>query len=135
MDWKLETQPALEEIRRMIKASGLSQRKVEQRAGFSRGYLSQILSRNLDLKVFHVLAVLDVLGCGPGEFFARAYPAKKKRRRALDEFRGASETVTDEVDEVLGRLYAHGVESLDELRGRVARCEQSIARLERQRKG
>lgn len=126
--WRLETGSALEEIRRLIKSSDLSQRKVEARAGFSKGYLSQLLARNLDLKVWHVLAILDALGFDPGEFFGRVYP--RKRFRALDRFRRSSQPVTEEMDEVLVRLYGYGVESLNDLRGRLERCESAISKLE-----
>ncbi len=130
MDWKQETEPALQEIRRLLREAGISQRQLEERVGFSRGYVSQLLARNLDLKVWHVLAILNALEHSPGEFFSRMYPAAKKRRRALEEFQRASGPLTEEVDEVLGRLYKYGVESLNQLRDRLARCEQSVARIE-----
>lgn len=130
MDWKLETEPALQEIRRLLKEAGMSQRQLEDRAGFSQGYVSQLLGRNLDLKVKHVLAILDVLDQSLGEFFSRAYPDAKKRRRALAGFQRASGPLTEEVNEVLGHLYKYGVESLNELRDRLVRCERSVARIE-----
>ena len=122
--WKMQTRPALEEIRRLVQASGLSQREVEERAGFSKGYLSQLLARNLDLKVWHVLAVLDALKHSPGEFFAQVYPTS--RFPALERFRETSRPLSQEMDEVLGRLYQYGVESLNELRGRLTQCERKI---------
>ncbi len=126
--WKSETGPALEEIRRLVQASGLSQREVEERAGFSKGYLSQLLARNLDLKVWHVLALLDALEHSPGEFFGRVYPAT--RFPALERFQESSRPLSREMDEVLGRLYRFGVESLDEFRGRLTRCERAVTQLE-----
>ncbi len=126
--WKSETTPALEEIRRLVQASGLSQREVEERAGFSKGYLSQLLARNLDLKVWHVLAILDALKHSPGEFFGQVYPAS--RLPALERFQETSRPLSQEMDEVLGRLYQYGVESLNELRGRLTRCERAVTKLE-----
>lgn len=128
-DWKAETGRVLEEIRRLIRESDLSQRKVEERAGFSKGYLSQLLARNLDLKVWHVLAILDVLGRAPGELFEAVFP--RTRLAALEQFRRSSQPLGHETDEVLSRLYRYGVESLDELRGRLERCEEAIDDLER----
>jgi len=128
MDWKAEATPALEEIRKMVKDSGLSQRQVEERAGFSKGYLSQLLARNLDLKLWHVLAILDVFGRSPAEFFSNVYPCS--RNPALRQFRSRSQPLTDEMDEVLAHLYKFGVESLEDLRKRLARCEQAISQLE-----
>lgn len=126
--WKSATGPALEEIRRLIRRSPYSQREVEARAGFSKGYISQLFARNLDLKVWHVLAILDALELNPGEFFFKVYPAT--RYRALESFQRASKPLSPEMDELLGRLYKHGIESLDELRGRLDRCEQAVSRLE-----
>ena len=126
--WTTETAPALEEIRRLVQASEISQRKVEQRAGFSRGYLSQLLARNLDLKMWHVLAILDALGHNPGEFFSRLYPGT--RFPALERFQRTSKPLSEEMDETLGRLYKFGVESLNELRDRLSRCERAVSKLE-----
>lgn len=126
--WKSATGPALEEIRRLVRSSRLSQRQVEARAGFSKGYLSQLFARNLDLKVWHVLAVLDVLEVNPGEFFFKVYPAT--RYRALESFRRSSQPLSPDMDEVLGRLYKHGVESLNEIRDRLNRCERAVSTLE-----
>lgn len=129
-DWKQETEPALREIRRLLKEAGMSQRRLEERAGFSRGYVSQLLGRNLDLKMFHVLAMLDALGEDVGEFFSRTYPSAGKRRRALDEFQLQSGPLSEEIDEILGRLYKYGVDSLRHLRERLARCEKRVAQIE-----
>lgn len=126
--WKLATGPALEEIRRLVRKSELSQRKVEERVGFSKGYLSQLLARNLDLKLWHVLAILDALGLDLGEFFHRVYPAT--RFPALERFQRTSKPLSPELEEALSKLYKYGVESLDELRSRVGRCEQAVAKLE-----
>ncbi|MCP4658838.1 MAG: helix-turn-helix transcriptional regulator [bacterium] len=128
MDWKAEATQALEEIRKMVKDSELSQRMVEDRAGFSRGYLSQLLARNLDLKLWHVLAILDVLDRNPGEFFSTVYPGS--RHPALEQFKSRSQPLPPEVDDVLARLYKFGVESLDDLRKRLARCEQAVSQIE-----
>ncbi len=126
-DWPAATERALEELRRLIHLSGTSQRKLEKLVGFSKGYLSQLLARNLDLKVWHVLALLDALDQAPGEFFARVYPWR--RRLALESFRRSSLPLSEETDELLGRLYRHGVDSLDELHDRVERCEQMLAKM------
>ena len=126
--WTLETRPALEEIRRLVQAAGISQRKVEKRAGFSKGYLSQLLVRNLDLKMWHVLAILDALEHNPAEFFSQLYPGT--RFPALERFQSTSKPLSEEMSELLGRLYKHGVASLTELRDRLARCERAVSKLE-----
>jgi len=129
-DWKQETEPALQEIRRLLKEAGISQRRLEERVGFSRGYVSQLLGRNLDLKLLHVLAMLNALGEDVGEFFSRTYPAAEKRRRALDEFQLQSGPLTDEIDQLLGHLYRYGADSLRDLRQRLEHCEERVAQIE-----
>ncbi len=128
MDWKIETRRVLEEIRRLIKQSDLNQRKIEERAGFSRGYLSQLFAENITLKVWHVLAILKVLDQSPADFFCRLYPSK--RLHALEQFRLSSEPMSQELDSKLGRLYNFGVSSLQNFRQRLERCEGAIGQLE-----
>lgn len=124
-----EVSPVLEELRRLIKRSDLSQRKIEERAGFSKGYLSQLLAENLDLKVWHVLAILEVLETSPGDFFLELYPSS--RYPALEEFQRLSRPISEGTDRVLEGLYSFGVESLRDLRGRLERCEDAIGQLRR----
>ena len=113
----------------MIERSPLSQRRVEEQVGFSRGYLSQLLAQNLDLKVWHVLAVIDVFGGHPGEFFSKVYPV---RRHELVDRSSVAVPSGQEIDDVLERLYSLGADSLSKLRQRLERCEQSIAEFESQ---
>ncbi len=120
----------MEEFRQRIKQSPWSQRQVETKAGFSRGYLSQLLAGNLDLKVWHVLAILEVLEHNPGEVFAKVFPPPRRGLRSLDEFAERSQPLNEETDELLAQLYDRGVESLEELRGRIVRCERAVAQLE-----
>lgn len=128
MDPREETRRVLEEIRRIIKASPLSQRKVEDRAGFSRGYLSQLLARNLDLKFIHLIAILDALDRPPGAFFRSLYP--DPRRPALEHFKAQSRLPSVDVRRSLEDLYDVGLESLHRLRERLERCEDAVTRLE-----
>ena len=123
-----EIQLVLQEIRRMIKRSEYSQRQVEEMAGFSKGYLSQLLARNLDLKVWHVLAILEVFKVSPSEFFERLYPAAS-RAAALESFTDRSEPLVDDLDKAVNNLYRAGSESLNKLRERLQHCEEAIAEL------
>jgi len=124
-----EIRLVLQELRRMIKRSEFSQRQVEELAGFSKGYLSQLLARNLDLKVWHVLAILDVFQIGPSEFFERLYPGAG-RAAALESFADRSEPLADDLDKALSNLYRIGVDSIADLRERLERCERAVAELE-----
>jgi transcriptional regulator with XRE-family HTH domain len=57
-------------LRLSIQARGLTLRWVERQLGMGEGYLGQLLRGNLDLKVKHVMAVLQVIGMEPEEFFS-----------------------------------------------------------------
>ena len=78
--------------------------------------------------MWHVLAILDALEHSPGEFFSQVYP--RTRFPALERFQQSSRPLSREMDEILGRLYEYGVESLNELRGRLTRCERAVDKLE-----
>jgi transcriptional regulator with XRE-family HTH domain len=115
-------------LRRQIQASPLSQCRIEQRAGFSRGYLSQVLAGNLDLKLSHVLAVLEALGVAPGRFFAGLYP--DIRRTALATFRERRDRDLAHMPRNMDAFYDLGIESLSGLRQRLERCERAVEQLE-----
>lgn len=58
---------------RMLDASN---REIEKKLGLSYGYLSRLFSGSIELKVEHILQILEVLGLTPGEFFQLAYPRR-----------------------------------------------------------
>ncbi len=60
-------------LRQKIHEAGLSFREVEQRMGLGKDYLRHLLSGRVDLKLKHVLAVLEVLEVHPAVFFAQTY--------------------------------------------------------------
>lgn len=99
--------------------------------GFARGYLSQVLSGRLELKLGPLLRVLDALALPPGRFFAQVHPRpqrtalealrKRARQRRLEPPRG--------LDRIRG-LGDLGVESVASLRFRLERCEEALSQLE-----
>lgn len=128
-----EVVPVLEAIRTMIRRSDLSQRQVEEEAGFSKGYLSQLLAHNLDLKMWHVLAILEVFDIEPADFFEDVFPRPKRVTlggTALENFVDSSEPLPGDVEAAINQLYRMGVESLQELRMRLGRCEKAVDQLE-----
>ncbi|MEM8962170.1 MAG: hypothetical protein AAGD38_11875 [Acidobacteriota bacterium] len=127
MDPQNETARALELLRQLIRTSPYTQRQVEERAGFSRGYLSQLLHANLDLKYRHILLVLDVLDMEPRAFFARLFPDPEAD--VLQRFRERSAWRSDTVAADLETLYDAGLESVRQLRKRIETCERVLDRL------
>lgn len=129
MDVKDEADRVLEQIRLLLRRLDVSQRQVEQQAGFSRGYLSQLFARNMQLKYWQVIAILRVLDYSPRRFFAELYP--EPYDSALEIFRRRSPPLTEELADSLEKLYPEGLPSVYELQLRVERCETAISELQR----
>lgn len=65
-------------LRDAIKLSKHSNRDVEKALGLSGGYLSRLFAGVMDLRVEHILAVCQVIGFPPAEFFRAAYPLRER---------------------------------------------------------
>ena len=122
----------LARIRFLVHVSSLTQRSIEERCGFSRGYLSQILRGHIDLKIRHLLAILGAIGFAPDEFFAELFGV---RRFALGSL-ASSEERTGGLDRhtrlQLIRLFSLGLDSLEDFHIRLERCEAALARVSHQ---
>lgn len=115
-----QTRRALRHLQDLIEDSDVPRRKIEAQCGFSRGYLAQLLCGHIDLKLSHLGRILDALGETPGRFFIGLYPLLPAcRRRPRSK---ARLVVTRDVADV----YGCGVDSLRELRLRLARCEEAL---------
>jgi len=66
-----------------IRASGVSQAEIERALGMSKGYLRQVFSGRIELKVRHVEVILGAIGLDPNTFYGIVYPAPAKRSREL----------------------------------------------------
>jgi transcriptional regulator with XRE-family HTH domain len=64
-------------LRDAIKLSKHSNRDVEKALGLSNGYMSRLFAGVMDLRVEHILAVCQVIGFPPAEFFRSAYPPRE----------------------------------------------------------
>ena len=73
-DPKGMTQRILERLQLRIRRSKLTQRTIESRIGFSRGYLTHIFTGAVELKYWHLLAILSVMGLEPSELFRELFP-------------------------------------------------------------
>jgi transcriptional regulator with XRE-family HTH domain len=71
-----EIQRLLHVLRVAMRILDVSNRDIEKKLGFSYGYLSRLFAGSIELKVEHVLQILEVLGLTPAEFFQLAYPRK-----------------------------------------------------------
>ena len=122
-------QKVLDRLRWRIQCSPLTQRTLERQLSFSKGYLSQVLRGHVDLKINHLLALLEALEVGPRDFFVEL------GEEPLDA-RGGGDARPCETAETAGRpraeegadqaLFFAELQSLDEIRRRLARCEQAL---------
>ena len=60
----------LDSLRAEMARRHMTQRQMERELGYGTGYLSQVLSTRLDLKMKVFLAILRVLEISPTDFFA-----------------------------------------------------------------
>ena len=90
-----------EALREVIRRKKSSLRQVEQVLGQGRGYMSQLLGGNVDIKLKHVFSVLAVIGVDPDEFFLNVY----SRSDPVAAVRGlVSRAELDEIKSRLARL-------------------------------
>lgn len=68
-----DVQRILSLLKRAIRSSGSSQKEVDRQIGVQPGYLSQVMIGRLDLKLKHLLRVLDAIHVDPAGFFQLAF--------------------------------------------------------------
>lgn len=114
-----EIQRLLQLLRVAMRLLDVSNRDIEKALGLSYGYLSRLFSGAIELKVEHILQIVEVLGLTPAEFFQLAYPRKTSpseaavRMRAIvdgfgpiapEERPPAPEVSSDEVEKMVSKV-------------------------------
>lgn len=128
MDSRDLTRRILERVRLRLHRGHLTQREVEKRVGFSRGYLSQLLAGSVEIKLWQLLAVLYVLDLEPADFFAELFP--RRRHPALEALDDLGRQGQDNPLSVeLARLFAFGIESVFDFYDRLVRLEEALDEL------
>ena len=64
-------------LRNRIRQKGFTQLEVQKALGWGRSYISQLLTKQKELRYKQILLMLDVIGVSPEEFFAELFPALK----------------------------------------------------------
>lgn len=108
-------------LRDLIEDSDLRQHQVEDRLGWRRGRLSQILNGHVELRAAQLELLLDALAVDPVRFFRELFP--RPRARAARKRRGAPDL---KVTKDVVALYGFGIDALLDLRHRLERCEQAL---------
>ena len=91
-----EVRRATKLLETVMQAAGLTRKDLDQRLGAGPGYVSQVLTGRMELKLRHVLAILRALEVEPSVFFQTLYP----------EDRPSSDTVV--MEEFLRRFQKLG---------------------------
>jgi transcriptional regulator with XRE-family HTH domain len=121
----------VETLRQRIREAGLTLREVEERLGLGKDYLRHVLSGRVDLKLKHVLAILEVLGLDPGPFFADVYGsaaalAGPPRDTLQPQLRDSQARVRSSAAWFLARkLWEHGILTDEEIEAFVTRFNAS----------
>jgi transcriptional regulator with XRE-family HTH domain len=121
-----QTDRALERLQELIEDADVSYSDLEGRTGFSQGYLAQILGGYIELKLSHVVAILEGLGESPAGFFGELFPSWQHIHR-VQGIHQRKLTINREI----AWIYGHGVESIQELCSRLERCEEALRELRR----
>ncbi|HYN20727.1 MAG TPA: helix-turn-helix transcriptional regulator [Thermoanaerobaculia bacterium] len=115
-----EIQRLLHVLRVAMRILDVSNRDIEKKLGFSYGYLSRLFAGNIELKVDHILQIVEVLGLTPAEFFQLAYPRRPSppseaavRMKAIlegigpfspDERPSAAEVSSEQIEQVVSSM-------------------------------
>lgn len=114
----LEVQRLLEVLATVVRVAGRSRQSLERQIGLSSGYLSKILGGTVELRVEHILMIVEAIGLSPGDFFRLAYPPgtlSAEAARLVEQVRealgqkdaphpGAPNAFDEQVKASLGRL-------------------------------
>jgi hypothetical protein len=96
-------------LRAAIESADVSMREVDRRIGWAPNYTSQLLRGTVDLKLWQLLGILEVIGRKPEEFFAAFYQLARGGDR-IDEDRVVREfmdTLAPSIREMVDRQVDH----------------------------
>ncbi len=113
-------------LRNLIRKKGFTQLEVQQALGWGRSYISQLLTKQKELRYTQILLILDVIGVTPEEFFANLHPAwrlapssARRGRQPMRAVPAAPEIdvrrLTAEMRGLVGLLQEKGHVTTDEL--------------------
>ena len=72
-----EVRRATKLLETVMQAAGLTRKDLDQRLGAGPGYVSQVLTGRMELKLRHILAILRALDVEPSIFFQTLYPESR----------------------------------------------------------
>ncbi|MEA2602017.1 MAG: hypothetical protein QOF89_3009 [Acidobacteriota bacterium] len=83
-----EVRRATKLLETVMQAAGLTRKDLDQKLGAGPGYVSQVLTGRMELKLRHILAILHALEVEPSVFFQTLYPENRPSTDAvvMEEF-------------------------------------------------
>ncbi|MGH7487716.1 MAG: helix-turn-helix domain-containing protein, partial [bacterium] len=83
-----EVRRATKLLETVMQAAGLTRKDLDQKLGAGPGYVSQVLTGRMELKLRHVIAILRALEVDPAIFFQTLYPENRPATDAavMEEF-------------------------------------------------
>jgi len=83
-----EVRRATKLLETVMQAAGLTRKDLDQKLGAGPGYVSQVLTGRMELKLRHIIAILRALEVEPAVFFQTLYPENRPATDAvvMEEF-------------------------------------------------
>lgn len=96
---------------RAISASGRTRSSIEAQLGVSSAYVSKILRGTVDLRVYHLLMLVDAVGLTPKQFFRLAYSDPGEAQDVANEMT-ISMKAAREAEEAKARQEAEAAQTM-----------------------
>ncbi len=64
----------------LVRMGGMSARQLEERLGYGAGTVHRLFNGRIELKLRHVLLILEVVGIPPSQFFREVFPEDERPR-------------------------------------------------------
>jgi transcriptional regulator with XRE-family HTH domain len=83
-----EVRRATKLLETVMQATGMTRKDLDQKLGAGPGYVSQVLTGRMELKLRHILAILRALEIEPSLFFQTLYPEARPStdQTVMEEF-------------------------------------------------
>lgn len=69
----------------VVRMAGMSARQLEERLDYGAGTVTRLFSGKIELKLRHILLILEEVGIPPSQFFAEVFPDEDDRPRSDPE--------------------------------------------------
>lgn len=129
--------PAVAQVRKrlayLIARSEHTQRDLERQLGLNKGHLSQILGGTIELKLWHVEALLDGLGIEASDFYAEMFPHPRHTPWGLAPEHEAELAAQGKLlPLLLATLFGFGIETLEAEHRQIEQLEDRLLDLARE---